>query len=88
MFNDDVKVAENEVCTFYSNSMTKGVIDWAKQWGINDIVCLIAAQKKNPQDKEYVLIRNNEFIYANTKYEAIGVHIDVIGMSEGKTRDG
>ena len=60
--------------------------DWAKQYGIDDIICLIAAQKNNPKEKEYVLIRNNEFIYSHTNYEAVGTHIDMIALHEGKVK--
>ena len=86
LFGEDIKVAENEVCEFYTNSCTEGAEQWAKTWGIDDIKCLIAVQKINPADRAYVLIRHNDFIYESQKYESVAVHIDVIAISEGKVR--
>ena len=83
---EDVKVAENDVCTFYTNDCTAGAEDWAKKiWGIDDIKCLLVVQKAN-SCKEYVLVRNNEYIYNSQSYEALAVYIDVIAFSEGRER--
>ena len=82
----DIKVSENAVCKFYVNSWTKGAEQWAASYGFDDIKCLLAVQKKNTSDKSYVLIRNDEFIYDSKKYEDVGVHIDIIALSEGKSR--
>jgi len=82
----DTKVAENEKCESYVNSWTQGAEKWAKEWGLDNIKCFFVVQKENPDDKDYVLVRNDEFIYDTKSYEALVCHIDMIALSEGKER--
>jgi hypothetical protein len=82
---ESTKIAENEVCNFYVDSFTEGADQWAKKWGLGGIKCLVAEQKSDPNDKEYVLIQDNEFVYSSKSYESIAVHIDTIALSQGKT---
>jgi len=85
MFDDDIKVGENDQCLFYVNSWTKGVEDWAVSWGLV-IKCLISVQNKDPEDKDYILMENGEVIYSDKKIEGLGVHIDMIALSRGKKK--
>jgi hypothetical protein len=79
-------VAENEKCKFFINSFTVEAEKWAQKYGMKDIKCLLAVQKDNKNDKSYVLIRNEEFIYDTTSYEALGCYIDAFAVSEGRKR--
>ena len=85
--NDDKLYLETDKCFFYSNSWTQGINKWAKEWGFKRMICLLAVQKSNPKDKDYVLIRDNEIIYEDKNYESLATHIDMIATSEGKKRD-
>jgi len=87
-FLKNTKIAENDVCIFYVNTWTKGAETWAEKWGFNDIKCLLAEQKSDPEDKEYVLVQNDEFIYVSKKYEDLVAHIDMIAIEDGRTLGG
>lgn len=87
VIQNDRKVGDNNVCEFYQNSWTDGAENWAKGWGLKEIRCMIAVQKKNPDDKDYILIDGNEIIYATKQYEALGVHIDIVALSRGLKRN-
>ena len=83
MFDDLIKIAENEQAIFYVNSMTKGVEDYAKRNAkdnkvdLGNLKCLLAESKETGA-KEYVLIQNNEYIFATHGYEDVGCHIDMM----------
>lgn len=80
-------VGENAKCRFYSNSTIKDIDEWAKEWGFTNLHSLLAEQKSDGS-REYILIRDNEVIYANSVLEAVGVHIDILALAEGKKREG
>jgi hypothetical protein len=87
MFNEKDKIiAENDKCQFAVNSWTEGAESYAVHtWDIK-LRCLLAIQKSDPLDREYILIINNEVIYASKSYEALGAHIDMLALSEGKKK--
>ena len=82
---EDTKVAENDQCYFYTNSFTQGAEDWAGKYGLEGITCYKAVQKSDPDDMDYVLVRNGEFIYDTKGYDTLGCHIDFMALNEGKT---
>lgn len=59
--------------------LSKQATQYAKEKGL-DIVCCMATHPNGA--KEYVLIENNIPIYASTQYEAVCVHIDILGLAE------
>ena len=78
-------IGENPKCKFYQNDATKDIDQWAKDWGykVEDFRCLIAEQKSD-NVREYILIRDNQVVYANQVLEAVACYIDVIAFGEGK----
>lgn len=84
---NDVKISGNDKCEFYQNSWTKGADQWANEWGLKNLHCLLAIQKSDPNDQEYILVYKGEVVYVSKQYDAIGAHIDIIALSEGKKRE-
>lgn len=78
-------IATNDKANFYRSIFTEGAEKWAREYGLNDIRCVVAEEKATGH-KSYVLIRDGQFIYDTTNYEQLGVHIDMIALSEGKQR--
>jgi len=87
MFNEkDKVVAENDKCQFAVNSWTEGAEKYAVHtWDIK-LRCLLAIQKSNPSERDYILLVNNEVVYSSKSYEGIGAHIDMLALSEGKKK--
>jgi len=85
-FINEVKVTENEVCNFYSNSFTKNAEAYAKSHGLDGITCLIAEQKNDTSDREYVLIENDEYVCFSHNYEAMGEYVDTVALIRGKKK--
>jgi len=79
------KIADNGKCTFYSDSGTIGAEKWAKEWGLNGFCCMLAEQN-DTKELEYILIEENDVIYATQSYEALAVHIDIVAVSRGLKR--
>ena len=72
------KVAENNKAVFYTNHMTESAEEYAESIGVN-VKCYIAESKRH-RDRDYVLVRDNQMIYASPQYEAIAVRIDVLSL--------
>lgn len=81
----EIFVAENDRCKFYQNSMTDRITDWAKEYGFNDLRCIIAEQKSD-KSRNFLLLRGQEVIFDHTKAEDVAVHIDIMALAEGKTK--
>lgn len=87
MFDDPIKVAENEKAIFYVSDSTKGVESYAKSKAevhrvkLKELRCLIAESKEDGE-KEYVVIYDGEYAYASQKYEQVGAHVDMIVLNE------
>jgi hypothetical protein len=80
------KRGENPACTFYTNGTTRDVDGWARRWGL-PIRCLVAVQKANKKDIDYVLIEGGEIVYSSKFLEQLAVHIDADAISRGLKRD-
>jgi len=81
----DIVAGENNKCVFYVNSWTKGVEQWAKEWGLKNIRCMVAEQK-DTKEREYIVIEGNDVIFAHKQYESIACHIDIIAVNRGLKR--
>lgn len=79
------KIADNGTCTFYTDSWTTTAEEWAKSWGLVNFRCMLAEQNKT-QEKEYILIENNNVVHATKQYEALAVHIDMVAFGRGLKR--
>jgi hypothetical protein len=80
------KQGENAACAFYANDTIRNVDGWARRWGLS-IRCLIAVQKADEEDIDYVLIEGGESIYSSKSLEQLAVHIDALAISRGLERD-
>ena len=83
--DDWVKHGENATCTFYTNQATSGVDEWARGWGLA-IRCLIAVQKKDEEDIDYLLIEDGEAIHSDKSFEGMAARIDMIAVTRGLRR--
>jgi len=81
----ETMVGENGKCRFYSNSTVKDLDQYAKDWCFTDLRSLIAEQKSDGV-REYILIRDNEVVFAHAGLDAVGVHIDIMAVNEGKKK--
>jgi hypothetical protein len=66
--------------TFSAPSLT----DWARKWGIKDIIVFTATFPDKAQ--EYLVVRDQTPVYASQSMEAVACWIDATAMSEGRTR--
>jgi hypothetical protein len=83
---DDTLIGSNNKCNFYINDWTKGAEQWAKEWGLKNIRCMIAEQKED-KARDYLLVEGNDIIYSTTGYENLAVHIDIIAVGKGLKRE-
>ena len=87
MLNEKDKViAENDKCQFAVNSWTEGAESYAVQTWDMKLRCLLAIQKSDPLDRDYILLVDNEVVYSCKSYEALGAHIDMLALSDGKKK--
>jgi hypothetical protein len=67
-FLDEKFAAENEVCNFYTNNMTRSATEY----------CL---DRWNLEGHYVLLAENNDVIYASKNYEQLCYHIDMVGLA-------
>ena len=79
-------LAENHVCRFYRDRLTEDLNAWADGWGLTTVRCLIAEQKKDASDLEYILAEDGAVLYASKVLEEVVVQIDALALSRGLKR--
>jgi hypothetical protein len=80
-FLDEKFAAENEICSFYTNNLTRSASEYvANRWLLSDHFVLLA-ENKSTKDRDYLLIKNNDVIYSTNNYEQLLYHIDMVGLA-------
>lgn len=72
------KLAENNKATFYTDHITESIEKYAANLAV-DVKCFIAESKKNGE-KDYILVQNNQIIYATKQLEALAVRVNVLSF--------
>jgi hypothetical protein len=92
-FLDEKFAAENEICKFYTNNMTRSATEYAtERWNLKDYFVLLAEDKKETKERNFILIEGeqNQIVYHTQNYEALLYHIDMVGLAnqpEDQTQD-
>lgn len=78
---EDILVHDNGKALFYENSLTKSL-----SRNNVGITCYLA-ELKDTKQREYVLIKDGEYVFADTNFESCAVRVDMHEVAErGKTR--
>jgi hypothetical protein len=80
-FLDEKFAAENDVCNFYTNNMTRSATEYCSdRWNLEGHYVLLA-ENKSTKERDFILIENNDVIYASKNYEQLCYHIDMVGLA-------
>jgi hypothetical protein len=80
-FLDEKFAAENEICNFYTNNMTRSATEHCvSRWNLEGFYVLLA-ENKQTKERDYLLINGNDIEYATKNYEQLCYHIDMVGLA-------